>query len=137
MNPTWVYIGVGILAALALTVQFFILWRRHQKDYRGHLEPILESHGLRFVASRWPGFFRVGPFPKFEVEVGRPQSRVAGMSGEFTEYRIVTARDGEGRTYEVWAKLEFELFRLRSVQWRAADGPDLPLQAQDMLEGRS
>ena len=128
------YIGIGILVVIGLAFYFLITWRRHQKDFREHLEPILKSYGLRFVAARWTGFFKVGPFPKLEIEVGRPQSRVGGIRGEFSEYRIVTFQDSEGRTHEVWANLEFEMFRLRSIRWRAASVHDLPEAAKTMLE---
>ncbi len=114
MNTTVLHIGIGVLVALGLTVWFLIVWRRNHRDYREYLEPILASHGVRFVSAEWPGFFNVGPFPKFEVEVGRPQSRVLGFSGEYDVYKIVTFRDSEGRTHEIWANLEFEMFHLRS-----------------------
>jgi hypothetical protein len=128
------YISIAILVVAGLAVQVLIVWRRHRKDYKEHLEPILESHGLRFVSARWPGFFKVGPFPKFETEVGRPQSRVGGVSGEFSEYRIVTFRDSDGRSHAVWACIEFEMFRLRKVRWRADSTEDLPDTAKGMLE---
>jgi hypothetical protein len=134
MTGIMLYIGIGILVVIGLAFYFVITWRRHQKDFRGHLEPILKSYGLRFVAARWPGFFKVGPFPKLEIEVGRPQSRVGGIRGEFSEYRIVTFQDSEDQTHEVWANLEYEMFRLCSIRWRAVSAHDLPEAAKAMLE---
>ncbi len=135
MDTTIFTAGIALAAVVGLAVYFLITWRRHQQDYQEHLEPILNLHGLQFVAASWPGFFRVGPFPKFEVEAGRPQSRALGVSGEFHEYRIVTLRDPDGQTHDVWALLEFEMFRLRRVRWRAESAQDLPRSAKAMFEG--
>lgn len=134
MSDTVLYIGIGMFAVGGLAVYLVIAFRRHGRDHRKDLEPILAAHGLAFVSARWPGMFKVGPFPKFEVEVGRPRSRVAGISGEYDEYRIVTVQDSQGSIHELWAKLEFELFRLRQIRWRAENDQNLPSQARAMLE---
>ena len=134
MSDIVLYVGFGVLAASGLAVQLLITYRRHRRDHRKDLEPILKAHGLAFMSARWPGRFNVGPFPKFEIEVGRPQSRVGGIRGEYDEYRIVTVQDSKGKIHELWAKLEFELFHLRRISWRAADGQNLPSQARKMLE---
>jgi hypothetical protein len=134
MSDIVLYIGIGVLVASGLAVQLLITHRRHRHDHRKDLEPILKAHGLTFVSARWPGRFKVGPFPKFEIEVGRPQSRVGGIRGEYDEYRIVTVQDSQGKIHEHWAKLEFEVFRLRRIRWRAENGKNLPTQAREMLE---
>ena len=134
MSDIALYIGIGVLVAGGLAVQVLITHRRHRRDRRKDLEPILKTHGLTFVSASWPGRFKVGPFPKFEIEVGRPQSRVGGIRGEFDEYRIVTVQDSRGNLHELWANLEFELFRLRRIRWRAENAKSLPSQAREMLE---
>jgi hypothetical protein len=134
MSDNVLYIGIGLLVAGGLAVQLFITHRRHMRDHRKDLEPILKTHGLTLVSARWPGRFKVGPFPIFEIEVGRPQSRVGGIRGEFDEYRIVTVQDSRGNLHELWANLEFELFRLRRIRWRAENARSLPSQAREMLE---
>lgn len=128
------YLIIGIFIVIGLTLYFLIIWRRHQKDFREYIEPVLESCGLKFVSAKWPGFFKVGPFPKFEVEIGRPQSRVGGIRGEFNEYRIVTFLDSDGRSHEIWANIEFEMFRLRFIKWRAVNEHSLPEAAKALLE---
>ena len=134
MSDIVLYIGIGLLVAGGLAVQLFITHRRHMRDHRKNLEPILKTYGLTFVSASWPGRFKVGPFPKFEIEVGLPQSRVGGIRGEYDEYRIVTVQDSQGKIHELWAKLEFELFRLRKIKWRAENDMNLPAQAREMLE---
>ncbi len=134
MSDIVLYIGVGAAVVGGLVVQLLITRRRHRRDHRKDLEPILKAPGLAFVSARWPGRFNVGPFPKFEIEVGRPQSRAMGIRGEYDEHRIVTVHDLQGKIHELWAKLEFEVFRLRRIKWRAENGKNLPPQAREMLE---
>ena len=134
MSDIVLYLGIGVLAAGGLAVQLLITHHRHRRDHRQALEPVLKTHGLTFVSASWPGRFKVGPFPKFEIEVGRPQSRVGGIRGEFDEYRIVTVQDSRGNLHELWANLEFELFRLRRIRWRAENAKSLPSQAREILE---
>jgi hypothetical protein len=132
-DSAW-YIGIGLLVVSGLVVHLVITRRRHGRDHRKDVESILASHGLIFVSARWPGMFKVGPFPKFEIEVGHLQSRVGGIRGEYDEYRIVIVQDSEGNTHELWAKLEFELFRIRQIKWRAENSQNLPSQARQLLE---
>ncbi len=134
MHDKVFYVLVGVLVAGGLVVQFFITRRRHRRDHRADIEPILSAHGLAFVSARWPGMFKVGPFPRFEIISGRPQSRVGGIRGEYDEYRIVTVQDSQGKNHEIWALLEFELFCLRRIRWRGRHADELPPQARGMLE---
>ncbi len=134
MRDSLLYIGIGVLVASGLAIQLLITHRRHRRDHRKDLEPILKAHGLTFVSARWPGRFKVGSFPKFEIEVGRPQSRVGGIHGEYDEYRTLTVEDSRGNLIELWAMLEFEVFRLRRIRWRAEYTKNLPSQVIEILE---
>ena len=134
MDKITYYIGIGVLVLSGLAIQLMVRNRRHGRDHREDLEPILARHELTFVSARWPGRFKVGPFPKFEIEAGRPRSRAGGIRGEYDEYRIVTVKDSKGNTHELWARLEFELFRLRRIRWRAENGQNLPPRTRDLLE---
>jgi hypothetical protein len=134
MTNAMPYIGIGALLVVGLVVRFLIRRRRHRRDYREHLEPILAERGLKFVSATYPGMFKIGPFPKFEIEVGRPYSHVCGSRGEYCEYRIVTFSDSEGKTHQVWAQVEFEMFRFRRVRWRAENKEHLPASAKALLE---
>ena len=134
MNSIELYIGIGILVVAGCAVQFVVSYRRHRRDHRQDLEPMLKSHGLTFISAKWPGLFKVGPFPKVEVEIGRPQSRFGGIRGEYDEYRVVTVKDSQGNRFEIWARLEFELFRLRRIRWRADKSRNASLQDISFLE---
>ena len=133
MNGIALYIGIGLLVAIGLALQFAIVLRRHKCDHQKELEPVLAAHGLTFVSARWPGIFKVGPFPQFEIEVGRPQSRVGGIRGEYDTYRIVSAQDSQGNLHELWARFEFEGFRLQQIRWRSENEQNLPPQVRQIL----
>ena len=134
MNSIELYIGIGILVVAGCAVQFVVSYRRHRRDHRQDLEPMLKSHGLTFISAKWPGLFKVGPFPKVQVEVGRPKSRFVGIRGEYDEYRVVTVKDSQGNRFEIWARLEFELFRLRRIRWRADKSRNASLQDISLFE---
>jgi hypothetical protein len=125
---------IGVLVLGGVVALVLIAYRRNRRDYREHLEPVLTAQGYRFLSAKRPGLFNVGPFPKIEFKIGRPTSDVLGVSGEHNEYRVVKFRDAEGTVYELWAKLEFELFHLRRIRWRAGNDQGLPAKARSLLE---
>ena len=43
------------------------------KNFRNLIEPQLEKAGMKYIKSEYPGLFKVGPFKKFEIEIGKPQ----------------------------------------------------------------
>lgn len=128
----------GLLIVVSLLFSWFVFHRRRHRDPRPYLEPILSRHDLRYVSSRAPGgLLDTGPFPKVEVTVGRPQTEVGGIRGEYAQYRIVSIEDADGVGCEVWAQLEFERFRVRRVRWRAASDGSVPASVRPLLETRT
>jgi hypothetical protein len=134
MANTAIYVVVGILVVCGVCFQVVRVRSRHRRDFREHLEPILAEYGLLFLSSTYPGMFKVGPFPKFEIQYGRPQSGIGGVRGEYNEYRVVEVQDDKGESFKLWALLEFELFHLRRVRWRAEKGASLPEAARQLIE---
>jgi hypothetical protein len=124
----WAVIAVGA------AIIFFVAFRRHTRDYRRYLEPPLKRCGVEYVSARTPKIFQTGPFPKFEIEMGRPVTNAGGIQGEYIEYRIVTLRDADRQLLELWACMEFEAFKFRRVRWRAEKRDGLPAQIVSILE---
>jgi hypothetical protein len=98
------------------------------------LEPELQKCGVELISAVYPGVFQVGPFPKFEVQFGVPQSQVGDVRGEYNSYRIVTIKDSDGKQYEIWALVEFEKFKFSRVRWRAEHKDELPQGVLTILE---
>jgi hypothetical protein len=128
------YIWVAFLIVTLLVVSVALVLRRHRRDHREHLEPVLAKHGYEYISSRWPGLFRTGPFPKFEIEVGVAQSHKMGVRGEYDTYRVVHVRDRDGNTFVLWACIVFEAFRVREIRWRIANQSDMPEGMEQLLE---
>lgn len=123
------------LGGMGLTSQFLITRSRHKKSYRNYLEPILNDHNLRYISSTFPGWFNVGPFPKIEGKIGRPQSTIPFIGqGEYHQYRIVEVLDSQENTYQLWALLDFEIFGLRRIRWRVFPHDSFPDEAKVLLE---
>ena len=77
----------------------------------------LNSKGLELIEVKVPRIFDTGPFPKFEISPAPVQTRVMGVSGEKTRYRIVTYKDKKGRVYESWLKIDITAFYLVKMKW--------------------
>lgn len=124
-----------VLAPVFIVISAYIFLRRRRRDYREFLEPPLQGRGMTFIDSTTPhGIFNVGPFPKIEFQMGRPVSNIGGIHGEYIEYKIVRFRGPKGETHELWALLEFEVFKFRRVRWRTQSKENLPPEMLDMLE---
>lgn len=126
----WVIEG-GI--AISVVVLLFLAVRRKRKDCRKWLEPVLAEHGLKYVSAEYPGLFKTGPFPKFEIRIAHISVRIFGISGQYSLYRRVVFQDENGKLYELWACLEFEAFRLRRIRWRDEGTGRLPKSASALL----
>ncbi|MEM9021728.1 MAG: hypothetical protein AAGC44_14295 [Planctomycetota bacterium] len=128
------YVWVPILIAILFLMPVVIFVKRHLRDHREELEPVLVEHGYKFVSSRWPGPFKTGPFPLFEVEVGVAQSHKMGVRGEYDTYRLVVVQDESGQTHTIWACIVFESFQVRKIRWRVANDVNVPAGLEDLLE---
>ena len=127
------FIAVAVLISVGLALSFVVSSRRHKLDLSQYLEPPLQECGVTFISAVYPGLFKVGPFPKFEIHV-EPATSVNGTRGEYDEYRVVNFKDSEGRVYQLWARVEFERFSFRRVRWRAEQKDSLPSSVLAILE---
>ena len=108
---------VVLCILLALVLWAAVLLHRRRNTYAKHLIPALRAKGLEFVSSTARPVFDTGPFARVEFEIGRPQFHVLGIRGQYVQYRVVEFRDPGGSKHKAWAKLEFEMFRLRRIEW--------------------
>lgn len=131
MNDTPLFCIAGIAALATVTGGVIITRRRHQKDYREYLAPELQRHGLQFVSARYPGVFRIRPFPIIEPRANR---HLLTNVCSFVEYREVHCTDAAGRQFTVWAQLDFVSYTLQRLRWRIEPGADLPDSAKGLLE---
>jgi len=108
--------------------------KRRSRDYREFIEPPLATRGMKVVSIERPAYGDDSPFPAWEVEFGRPQTRVGGTRGEYDEDRVVAFVSADGDAGRVWARIQFEVFRFRRIRWRALPDEPVPAAVEDLLE---
>lgn len=131
MSDAVIYTVVGVGVGLSLVVVYVTAQQRHRKDYREYLAPALSQHGLQFVSARYPGVFKVGPFPIVE---SRANLNRRVNFGSFVEYRVISCVDQAGRPFELWAQLDFVAFVLQRLRWKAGHESNIPDSAKALLE---
>jgi hypothetical protein len=93
-------------------------WQSNKsKNFRNLIEPQLEKVGMKYIKSEYPGLFKVGPFKKFEIEIGKPQINNGTVRYEKTYYRKVTALKNNKTEVEIWAKIETGWFKENSIEF--------------------
>ena len=106
---------------LVICIITFFGWLNWQfnksKNFRNLIEPKLEKVGMKYLKSEYPGLFKVGPFKKFEIEIGKPQINNGTVRYERTYYRKVTALKNNKTEVEIWAKIETGWFKENSVEF--------------------
>jgi hypothetical protein len=107
-----------MLLALGTAVACWQFATRRRKDYRELIEPMLQQAGYRFLYTKAPGLFRVGPFPKVEMKTQPVQTITPIGRGEYDQYRIVYAATPDGKEKSFWVRLEFVEFRFTKAEWR-------------------
>jgi hypothetical protein len=88
-----------------------------RKDFRKLIEPELEKYGMKYIKEEYPGIFKVGPFKKFEIEIGKPQINDGAIRYEKRYYRKITAIANNKKVVEVWAKIDTSWFKEDSVEF--------------------
>ncbi len=91
---------------------------RHTRSYRPLLTEELQKHGFEYLSEKSAPVFDTGPFkePKGFYLIKR-RSKVMGIRGEWTTYRIVSYRDRSNYECESWVRLRYEAFRLVEIKW--------------------
>ncbi len=88
------------------------------KDFSDLIEIALKKHGLHFVSSTYPGLFKVGPFKKFEITIGKPVINDGAIQYDHTYYRIVELKTKHQQTKKVWAKIETNWFKDTHIEFK-------------------
>ena len=78
----------------------------------------LTRYGLKLMKSEYPGIFKVGPFPKFEVEIGKPQINGGAIQYERTFIRKLQVLTKNNEQREIWARIETGWFKETTVQFK-------------------
>ncbi|GAB5473778.1 MAG: hypothetical protein Mars2KO_18770 [Maribacter sp.] len=88
------------------------------KDFSDIIALELKKHGLKYVGSSYPGLFKVGPFKKFEITIGKPTINEGAIRYDNTYYRIVEFKTKTNRTKQVWAKIDTNWFKDTTIEFK-------------------
>jgi hypothetical protein len=112
------------LLLIPFVLGFIILLNRafqSPNDYKGKIIEALESKGYTLENITIPKLFDTGPFKRFPIQFSFVQTKVLGVSGEKTRYRIVKYKDKNGLMKKSWIEINIVAFIVTSIKWR----PDL------------
>ena len=107
-----------ILAGASAVGAGLFVWRRNSATYESELRPVIEEAGFKLIQSQHPGMGNLGPFPALEIQLGVKQGWIGGVSGQYSQYRVVEVTNSTGEQFTLWACLEFEAFQLQRIRWR-------------------
>ena len=107
MSNYWFFI-IPIVIAIYLYVKWF---SDSSKDFSELIESKLKTKGIKFVSSTYPGLFKVGPFKKFEISIGKPQINDGTIQYENTYYRMIELKTKNDTTKIIWAKIDTSWFK--------------------------
>lgn len=111
----WLMANWFILALIILPIVVWVY--RNMCSYRTLLAAELEKNGYEYISEEVPGAFNTGPFPKFEIKLVRSRTVIAGISGNWTTYRIVYCRDSNDEMRRVWVRIRHKHFQLSEIDW--------------------
>ncbi len=114
MNNYWIW---TILLAIPIGIAFQWITDKTKK-FSDIIEVEVKKQGLNFVNSKYPGLFKVGPFKKFEIKIGRPTINNGAIRYDNTYYRIVHIKTKSNETKFVWAKIETNLFKDTEIEFK-------------------
>lgn len=113
MNNYWI-----LLIPIVIIIGLFVKWMSDSaKDFSDIIELELKTKGIKFISSKYPGLFKVGPFKKFEVSIGKPQINDGAIQYENTYYRIVKIKTKNNKTKEIWAKIDTSWFKDTKIEF--------------------
>lgn len=111
--------AIGIISIIICGIALSVAIDRmiqSPNDYKDKIVDELNKKGYTLVDIKIPGLFKTGPFPKFRVSFA-PQTRIFGVSGERTLYRIVRYKNAIGITKQSWIRIEIMAFMLVRIKW--------------------
>jgi len=105
------------LIPIVLAISIWADWAwQSPEDYKEKIIKQLEEKGFQLVDISMPGIFKTGPFPKFQISFG-PQTKIMGVSGEKTRYRIVKYKNQNGVIKQSWIRINVTAFVVIRIKW--------------------
>ena len=109
------YVLFILLAILVL----FISWKYDSsKDFSQLIQVELRKNNMKLVNLKYPGIFKVGPFEKIKITVGKPLINDGAIQYEKSYIRLVKLETNNKKVHEVWVKISTHWFKETKVEFR-------------------
>ena|SRR5690606_16005986 len=109
-------IGVFVIV---IPILVYLRWRiGSNRNFDSLFNTKLTRHELQLIKSEYPGIFKVGPFKKFEINIGKPQINNGAIQYERTYYRKLQVVTKDNKQVEIWAKIETGWFKDTTVDFK-------------------
>ncbi len=104
-----------LLAVLIL----FINWKYDStKDFSELIQVELRKNGMKLVSSKYPGIFKVGPFEKVKISIGKPLINDGAIQYEKSYIRLVKLETKTKKVQEVWVRISTHWFKETKIEFR-------------------
>tara|TARA_B100000809_G_C14858869_1_gene431108 strand:+ start:114 stop:488 length:375 start_codon:yes stop_codon:yes gene_type:complete len=101
---------------------FFLVIVRYyigkNKKFDDLIKPMLKKNDLKLIDIKYPGLFKVGPFPRFEISFGKPQINNGAIHYEKSYYRIMSVTTKTKEIVNVWVKIETSWFKKTKIEFK-------------------
>lgn len=112
-----------LIISVVIAVSILIKWiSDSSKDFFELIETELKSKGMKLISCTYPGIFKVGPFEKFEISIGKPQINGGAIEYEKNYYRIVELKTKSNKTKKVWVKITINWFKETKIEFKPKFG---------------
>lgn len=109
------YILFFLLAVLIL----FINWKfDSSKDFSQLIRVELGKSNMKLLSLKYPGIFKVGPFEKIKISVGKPLINDGAIQYEKSYIRKVKLETSTKKVHEVWVRIETHWFKETKCEFR-------------------
>jgi len=108
-----------ILFFLLVILVLFVNWKLDSsKDFSELVQVELRKNNMKLISLKYPGIFKVGPFEKFKISVGKPLINDGAIQYDKSYIRLVKLQTNTNKTHEVWVKIKTHWFKETKVEFR-------------------
>lgn len=88
------------------------------KDFTSLIDSKLKANNMKLIHLTYSGLFKVGPFRKFEISIGKPQINDGAIQYKKTYYRIVELETRKKTTEKVWVKIKTNWLKETELEFK-------------------
>jgi len=108
-----------LIISIVIALSFLMIWiSDSSKDFFELIELELRSKGMKLSSCSYPGLFKVGPFEKISISIGKPQINKGAIQYEKTYFRIIELKTKNNKTKKIWVKITKNWFNETKIEFK-------------------